>query len=127
MHQPCAQTLTNNIVFSMSGGASAIDVGAAGVQITTSEGNLTFGYQNNAILPPPLVTAGDDVSGVATPATVFVDPVAGDLHLQPAGPGIGTGLNVYGLPDYGVVKSDIVQLPRFTDGAWDRGAFTPLP
>ena len=48
------------------------------VQETTEEsrgtwaaaGNLTFGYQNNAILPPPLMTAGDDVSGVATPADV---------------------------------------------------------
>ncbi len=45
------------LVFSMGAGSGAIDVGNAGVQITTSEGNLTFGYQKNAILPPPLVTA----------------------------------------------------------------------
>lgn len=83
------------------------------VQETTEEsrgtwaaaGNLTFGYQNNAILPPPLMTAGDDVSGVATPADVFVDAVGGDLHLQPGGPGVATGRNVYGLPEYGVAAS----------------------
>jgi hypothetical protein len=42
-------------------------------EITTSEGNLTFGFQSNAILPPPLATAGDDASGVANPMSVFVD------------------------------------------------------
>lgn len=115
--------LTNNIVFSADNGASAVEVGDVGVQISTSEGNLTFGFQSNAILPPPLVTMGDDTSGAATPTSVFVDADAGDFHLKPGGQGVGAGINVFGLPEYGTVISDVEQAPRSMQGQWDRGAY----
>lgn len=115
--------LTNNIVASAGNGVGAIDVGAAGVEITTSEGNLTFGFQDNQILPVPLMSSGDDTSGVATLMSVFVDPNNGDFRPKPGGEGAGTGLNVFGLPDYGVVTTDLGQSPRSPNGDWDRGAF----
>lgn len=114
--------ITNNIVFNMSGGTTAIDVGDAGVQISTSEGNLTFGFANNAISPPPLVTMNDDTSGVATPVSVFNNANAGDLSLKPGGQGVDTGINVFGLPEYGTVTTDAEQVPRPLQGQWDRGA-----
>lgn len=114
--------LTNNIVFSGGGGSSAIDVGGAGVEITTSEHNLTFGFQSNAILPAPLMSANDDTSGVATQASVFVDANAGDFHPKPGGEAAGTGLNVFSLPDYGAVTQDLGQSLRPPQGEWDRGA-----
>jgi hypothetical protein len=115
--------LTNNIVASAGDGVGAIDVGTAGVEITTSEGNLTFGFQNNQILPAPLMSAGDDTNGVATLMSVFVDANNGDLHLDQGGEGAGTGLNVFGLPDYGVVTTDLGQSLRSPNGDWDRGAY----
>jgi hypothetical protein len=115
--------LTNNIIFSMKNGSSAVDVGSGAVQITGSEGNLTFGFASNGIFPAPLMSAGDDTSGAATPQSVFVNPGLGDFHLLLGGQGAGTGLNVYGVPAYGSITSDIVQAPRPVAGAWDRGAF----
>lgn len=115
--------LTNNILWGTSGVGTAIDVGTGGVEILTSEGNLTFGFQSNAILPPPLMTVGDDTSGVATPISVFVDAAGGDLHLAPGGQGVGAGINVHSLPAYGFVTTDVAQAPRAAIGAWDRGAF----
>jgi hypothetical protein len=114
--------LTNNIVFSPGFGQDAVDLGAPNVELTSSEGNLTFGFQNNGVSPAPLFTAGDDLTGVATQASVFVDAGAGDLRLKNGGQGVGTGVNVYGLPAYGSVKLDLEQKPRPPQGAWDRGA-----
>ncbi len=115
--------LTNNILWGTGGGGTAVDVGSGGVEILSSEGNLTFGFQSDAILPPPLMSAGDDTSGVATPIPVFVDAAGGDLHLAPGGQGVGAGINVHSLPDYGFVTTDVVQAPRAAIGPWDRGAF----
>ena len=115
--------LTNNIIFSMMNGANAVDVGSGAVQIVSSEGNLTFGFSANGISPAPLMSAGDDTSGVATPASVFVAPAAGDFHLLPGGQGAGTGINVFGVPSYGAVTTDILQAPRPMVGAWARGAY----
>jgi hypothetical protein len=115
--------LTNNIVFSMNNGWNAVNVGAGAVEITTSEGNLTFGFSTNAILPAPWMSAGDDVSGVATPASVFVNAPGGNFQLQSGGQGAGTGINVYGIPSYGTVTTDVLQAPRPPVGAWDRGAY----
>jgi hypothetical protein len=115
--------LTNNIFFSTGGGQTAVNAGDVGVEITSSEGNLTFGFADNAILPAPLMSAGDDLSGAATPASVFVDAMNGDLHLKEGGQGVDTGLNVFGLPAYGVVTTDIAQQLRPPQGPWDRGAF----
>ncbi len=115
--------LTNNVVFSMNNGSSAIDVGSGAVQIVSAENNLTFGFGANAIAPVPMMSAGNDTSGLATPASVFVNAGAGDFRLKPGGQGAGTGLNVYGLPVYGSLTTDILQAPRPLGGAWDRGAF----
>jgi hypothetical protein len=115
--------LTNNIFFSAGGGQTAVDAGAVGVEITTSEGNLTFGFADDAILPVPLMSSGDDISGAATEASVFVDAPNGDFHLKQGGQGVGTGLNVFGLPAYGVVTTDIAQQVRPPQGTWNRGAF----
>jgi hypothetical protein len=115
--------LTNNIVFSMGGGSNAVSLGGAGVELTTSEGNLTFGYGSNGISPVPLASMGDDTSGAATPATVFVNAAAGAFQLQSAGQGAGTGLNVFAVPAYGDVTTDVLQVPRPAAGAWDRGAY----
>ncbi|MFZ6183660.1 putative metal-binding motif-containing protein [Nannocystis pusilla] len=114
--------LTNNIFFSAGGGQTAVNAGDVGVEITTSEGNLTFGFADNAIHPAPLLSVGDDVSGVATPASVFVDAMNGDLHPKAGGQAVDTGLNVFGLPAYGVVTTDIAQQLRPPQGPWDRGA-----
>jgi hypothetical protein len=116
-------TLTNNIVFSMSNGQSAIDVGSGAVQIVKSQGNLTFGFGNNGIFPPPLVSMGDTLGGGATPASVFMNAAAGDFKLKPAGQGAGAGVNVFGDPVFGSVTTDILQALRPAAGAWDRGAF----
>jgi Putative metal-binding motif len=115
--------LTNNIVFSMNNGSSGVNLGGAGVAVTTSEGNLVFGFNNNGILPVPLMSGGDDTSDVATPISVFMNAALGDLELKPAGQGAGTGLNVHALPAYGDVVTDIVQAPRPMVGPWDRGAY----
>jgi hypothetical protein len=115
--------LTNNIIFSLKNGSSAVDVGSGAVEISSSEGNLTFGFANNGIFPAPLMSAGDDTSGAATPQSVFVNPGLGDFHLLPAGQGAGAGINVYGVPAYGSITSDIAQAPRPVAGAWDRGAY----
>lgn len=115
--------LTNNIFVGTGGGQSAVDAGNVGVEITTSEGNLAFGFADNAILPAPLMSAGDDVGGAATLASVFVDAMNGDLHLKQGGQGVATGLNVFGLPAYGVVTTDVAQQVRPPQGPWDRGAF----
>ncbi|WAS96729.1 putative metal-binding motif-containing protein [Nannocystis punicea] len=115
--------LTNNIFFSAGGGQTAVDAGDVGVEITSSEGNLSFGFADNAILPAPLMSAGDDLSGAATQASVFVDAMNGDLHLKEGGQGVDTGLNVFGLPAHGVVTTDIAQQLRPPQGPWDRGAF----
>jgi hypothetical protein len=69
------------------------------------------------------MSAGDDTSGAATPSSVFVNAAGGDLHPKPGGPGVGTGVNVYGLPVYGDVTTDVVQAPRPAAGSWDRGAY----
>ncbi|MCY1013916.1 hypothetical protein OV079_52005 [Nannocystis pusilla] len=114
--------LTNNIFFSAGGGQTAVNAGDVGVEITTSEGNLIFGFADNAIHPAPLLSAGDDVSGAATPASVFVDAMNGDLHPKAGGQAVDTGLNVFGLPAYGVVTTDIAQQLRPPQGPWDRGA-----
>lgn len=84
---------------------------------------LSFGFADNAIHPAPLLSAGDDVSGAATPASVFVDAMNGDLHLKADGQAVDTGLGVFGLPAYGVVTTDIAQQLRPPQGPWDRGAF----
>ena len=115
--------LTNNIVFSMNNGSSAVNVGAGGVAITSSEGNLTFGFTSNGIFPAPLMSSGDDTSGVATALSVFLNAAAGDLQLKAAGQGAGTGLNVHASPPYGDVTTDVLQAPRLVVGDWDRGAY----
>lgn len=113
--------LTNNIFFS-AGGSQAVNAGNVGVEITSSAGNLTFGFFNNGIWPAPMMSMGDDVSGMATPHSVFVDAQNGDLHLKADGEGAGSGINVFGLPDYGTVMRDLAQKVRPPQGAWDRGA-----
>jgi hypothetical protein len=115
--------LTNNIIFDMGNGSSAVDVGSGAVEITSSEGNLTFGFANNGISPAPVMSAGDDTSGVATPLSVFMNAAGGDFQLKGAGQGAQTGINVYGVPSYGAVTTDIVQAPRPIAGPWDRGAY----
>jgi hypothetical protein len=115
--------LTDNIVFSMNNGSSAVNLGFSDVVIETSEGNLIFGFSSNGIFPVPLMSAGDDTTGSATAASVFVNATAGDFALKPGGPGAGTGMNVYALPAYGAVTTDILQKPRPPAGSWDRGAY----
>jgi len=115
--------LTNNIFFGTGGGQTAVHAGDVGVEVTSSEGNLSFGFADNAILPAPLMSAGDDVSGAATQASVFVDAMNGDLHLKAGGQGVDTGLNVFGLPAHGTVTTDVAQQIRPPLGTWDRGAF----
>ena len=50
-------------------------------------------------------------------------PRAGNLADGVDGQGAGTGLNVYGLPPYGEVTTDLLQKPRPPAGSWDRGAY----
>lgn len=116
--------LTNNIVFSMGNGSSAINVGSGAVQIGSAENNLTFGFSNNGIFPAPMLSAGNDTSGMASAASVFVNAALGNFKLLAGGQGAGTGLNVYGLNTYGGVTTDILQVPRSMMGAWDRGAYS---
>lgn len=117
--------LTNNIIFSMGNGSSAVNVGSGAVQIESAENNLTFGFGNNGIFPAPLMSAGNDTSGAASLVSVFVNAAQGNFKLAAGGQGVGTGLNVYGLPAYGGVTTDILQVPRAPMGAWDRGAYGP--
>lgn len=117
--------LTNNVVFSGSGGSTGVDVATANptrVEITSSENNLVFGFGNNAIQPTPIYAAGDDTSGTPTAATVFANPAMGDFHVLPGGAADGQGLNVFGLPGYGGVTLDLDQQARAMTGPWDRGA-----
>jgi hypothetical protein len=115
--------LTNNIVYGTGSGSSAVDVGTGAVEIASSEANLTFGFSSNGIFPAPVFSAGDDTSGAASAASVFTNASGGDLTLQPAGQGAGTGINVHADPVYGTVITDVLQAPRPAAGAWDRGAY----
>jgi len=108
----------------MGGGNAAVNVGSgSGVQLVSSQGNLTFGWGDNGIWPAPVSSSSDDTSGAATPSSVFVDPMNGDFHLKPGGTGAGTGQNVYGAAPYGSVTTDRMQAPRPMSGPWDRGAY----
>lgn len=116
--------LTNNIIAGTASGWAGVSVGSGAVQIVTSENNLVFGFVNNQLSPVPLYADSDDTSGAHTLSSVFTNADAGDLHPRPAGPAIGTGLNVYGDPAYGSVTVDLEQMPRpGAAGPWDRGAY----
>jgi hypothetical protein len=117
--------LSNNIIFSLGNGSNAVNVGSGAVQISSAENNLSFGFGNNGIFPAPMVNAGNDTSGMASAASVFVNAAGGNFKLLAGGQGVGTGLNVFGLPGYGAVTTDIMQVPRSMMGAWDRGAYGP--
>ena len=116
--------ITNNIVFSMGNGYDAVDVGTGAVNMLSAEGNLTFGYTNNSILPLPQVSMGNQ-SGGATAQTVFVDALNGDFKPKAGGPAIGTGKNVFNEAQYGQVSSDLRQVPRDQASPWSRGAYEP--
>lgn len=115
--------LANNIILATRNSGSAVSVGTGAVEVVSSENNLLFGFINNLIHPTPLYTAGDDTSGTPSASSVFTNPGAGDFHLVPGGPGVGTGLNVYGLAPYGSVTADLDQVPRPMTGPWDRGVY----
>jgi Protein of unknown function (DUF1565) len=116
--------LTNNIVArSPSGSGSGVQLGTdPGVVVTSAAGNLVFGFADNAITPTPQTASQNDTGGAWTPNQVFVGPPIGDYRLRAGSPGIGTGINVYGLPAYGSVIDDLLQQPRPASGSWDRGA-----
>jgi hypothetical protein len=121
--------IVNNIVATPSGGgdkgiAVNYDVDPFTV-LAESHGNLVFGFNTNAVFPPPVSSTGDDVSGVHSLATVFVDANQGDFRPLPGGPADGTGMNVFGNAVYGGVTTDLSQAARPQNGPWVRGALLP--
>jgi hypothetical protein len=115
-------TLANNILFSTTNSGTAINVGSGKVEISSSIGNLVFGFTDNGMHPAPLFTMGDDTRGGFSVSQIFMDGAHGDFRLLAAGPGVGTGVNVYGQAAYGSVMVDLAQNPRPISGPWDRGA-----
>jgi len=118
--------LTNNILFSLTGGSTAVSLGSgAGVSLDSVENNLVFGFNNNIfnVVPAPAVSAGNDTTNTPTATSVFINATAGDLRLKTGGQGDGTGKNVYNQSTYGTVTTDLMQSPRPSTGSWDRGAY----
>jgi hypothetical protein len=117
--------LTNNIVFTLSGNGTGVSLGAgSGVSFDTAENNLVFGFSNNALAQPvPPINLNNDVSNVATAASVFLNASSGDFRIVLNGQADETGRNAYNLGAYGFVTTDLTQSPRPAAGTWDRGAF----
>ncbi|MDI1476822.1 MopE-related protein [Polyangium sp. y55x31] len=117
--------LTNNILFSITGGSTAVNLGAgAGVSLDSAEGNLVFGFNNNLFSTPvPLASSANDTTNTPTVTSVFINATGGDLRLKTGGQGDGTGKNVYNQATYGTVTTDILQSARPQAGVWDRGAY----
>jgi len=116
--------LTNNILFSMVGGSTAVYLGSgAGVSFDSAEGNLVFGFNNNLLSTPlPLTSSLNDTTNSATASSVFVNATGGDFNPKTGGQAINNGKNVYNQATYGSVTTDIVQAGRPLSGAWERGA-----
>jgi hypothetical protein len=116
---------TNNILFNLGSSGTGINLGAgSGVSFDTAENNLVFGFLDNALAQPvPTINLNNDVSNVATAASVFFNAPSGDFRIVPGGQADEVGKNVYNLVQYGSVTTDISQSPRPAAGSWDRGAF----
>ncbi len=117
--------LTNNILFSMVVGSTAVNLGSgAGVSLDSAESNLVFGFNNNLFSQPvPLASSGNDTTNTPNAASVFINATAGDLRLKTSGQGDGTGKNVHNQATYGSVTTDLLQSQRPSAGVWDRGAY----
>jgi hypothetical protein len=115
--------LKNNVFFSEDSRRTVVDF--RDQTIAASGGNLIFGYSDNTLRPAPASSVADDTTGTPTAGTVFQDLARGDFRPRPAGPAVGTGINVHGHTAYGTVTKDLAQQARPVDGAWDRGALLP--
>ncbi len=115
--------IRNNIsmfYFLSSGGGSVgqIRAGTAAMaSMITADHNLVYGPQSCSEDYPSCVEVGGRIS--ASPASVFSDPSAPDLHLKSGSPAIDAGMTI------GVVPFDFdgVTRPQPVGHAYDIGAF----
>ncbi len=125
---PLRLRVTNNIIAGSSAplrppllAREAIAMLGTQMIFESAENNLLFQHYPNDIAQAPLIDAGNDTTNTSSMASVFAGP--SDFSLNPAGAGIRTGRNVFALPEYGDLRTDIDGKTRSSTGAWDRGAY----
>jgi len=111
-------TLVNNLIVGERG-RNAVHVGSS--RIARSEGNLLTGYSSNQFEPAPDYSYRDDVSGVDSASSLFVDPYGGNFRPAAAGAAIDNGVNAFGTA-FGQTAHDQAQDDRSPSGDWTRGA-----
>jgi hypothetical protein len=119
-------SFANNIIFTGNFASTPFNFdtttsGIKPVKIAETDSNLIFGFTNNAFMPAPMTSSGDNVTGSPTIATTFDSP--SNLRPSPTGAAAGAGDNVYGAGAWGNVTTDLDGNNRPATGPWDRGAY----
>jgi|GEM_PF-2323126 len=117
--------MTNNILFNLNGSGTSAALGSgSGVSFDGAENNLVFGFSTNAFSQPtPTVNLNNDWTNTTNAAAVFINAVSGDFRINVNGKADELGKNVFNVPAYGDVTTDLYQSQRpMMPGAWDRGA-----